>query len=106
MVRFLGDNGKINDNILMHVLSPYPSHRSAVTDCKKLAQSSISGRKAILMYGYDHDDWHLDPAIEAFELLARTKVTLGDRLANSFKDLVHPIHSKGRVFAWELLPTS
>ena len=22
-----------NDNILMHILSPYPAHRSAVTDC-------------------------------------------------------------------------
>jgi hypothetical protein len=32
MLRFLGDNGKLNDNILMHILSPYPEHRSALTD--------------------------------------------------------------------------
>lgn len=30
MIRFFGDNGKLNDNILMHVLSPYPAHRSAL----------------------------------------------------------------------------
>jgi hypothetical protein len=33
MLRFLGDNGKENSNILMHILSPYPAHRSALTDC-------------------------------------------------------------------------
>src|SRR5262245_33017222 len=35
LLRFMGDNGKPNDNMLMHILSPYPAHRSAVTDCKK-----------------------------------------------------------------------
>jgi hypothetical protein len=24
MLRFMGDNGKPNDNMLMHILSPYP----------------------------------------------------------------------------------
>lgn len=33
----LGDNGKPNDNMIMHILSPYPDHRSALTDCSKLA---------------------------------------------------------------------
>ncbi len=35
MLRLLGDNGKPNDNILMHILSPYSRHRSALTDCAK-----------------------------------------------------------------------
>ena len=30
LLRLLGDNGKLNDNMLMHVLSPYPAHRSAL----------------------------------------------------------------------------
>jgi hypothetical protein len=34
MLRLLGDNGKLNDNMLMHVLSPYQAHRSALTDCE------------------------------------------------------------------------
>jgi hypothetical protein len=29
MLRIMGDNGKPNDNMLMHILSPYPQHRSA-----------------------------------------------------------------------------
>ncbi len=39
MLRLMGDNGKPNDNMLMHILSPYPVHRSAVTDCPKLLVS-------------------------------------------------------------------
>ncbi len=55
MVRFLGDNGKLNDNILMHLLSPYPEHRSALTHCDKLGAFGPQGRKGILVYGYDHE---------------------------------------------------
>src|SRR5215831_17527333 len=36
MLRLMGDNGKLNDNMVMHILSPYPAHRSALTDCTKL----------------------------------------------------------------------
>jgi hypothetical protein len=71
MLRFLGDNGKLNDNILMHILSPYAEHRSALTDCDKLRSSGPHGRRAILIYGFDYDDWPLDPPIQAFEILAR-----------------------------------
>ena len=39
MMRLMGDNGKPNDNILTHILSPYPAQRSAITDCRKLAAS-------------------------------------------------------------------
>jgi hypothetical protein len=104
MLRMLGDNGKVNDNILMHILSPYPRHRSALTDCEKVASSTIAKRKAILIYGYDHPKWPLDATIDAFELLAKARVTLGDRCTAGFDGLIHPIHSHGRVFAWEVLP--
>jgi hypothetical protein len=26
MLRLMGDNGKLNDNMVMHILSPYPAH--------------------------------------------------------------------------------
>ena len=51
MLRLMGDNGKPNDNILMHILSPYPEHRSALTYCTKLANAGFTGRKALLIYG-------------------------------------------------------
>jgi len=71
LLRLLGDNGKPNDNMLMHILSPYPHHRSAVTDCEKLRRSGLPGQKAILIFGYAYPAWPMHPAIDAFELVAR-----------------------------------
>jgi hypothetical protein len=102
MLRILGDNGKPNDNILMHILSPYPSHRSAVTDCIKLASSPIGRRNAILIYGYEAEEYPLVTAIDAFQIIAATYVKMGPRIGSSFGDLVHPIHSSGMVFGWEI----
>ena len=105
MLRRMGDNGKPNDNILMHILSPYPQDRSALTDCAKLIESGFSGRKAVVIYGYDYPDFSMDPAIQAFEILSRTTVQIGERIVHSYDDLVHPVHKTGRVFAWEVLGT-
>jgi hypothetical protein len=104
MARFRGDNGKPADEILMHLISPYPEDRSALTDCEKLASSDLPHRLAVLIYGFDFSDKPLDPAIDAFEVLARTRVSLGSRCTASFGGLVHPVHQRGRVFAWEILP--
>jgi hypothetical protein len=77
MIRLMGDNGKPNDNMLTHILSPYRQHRSALTDCEKLAVSGSDGRrKAVVIFGYEYPDWPFGPAIGAFELLARQRVRL------------------------------
>jgi hypothetical protein len=99
----MGDNGKPNDNMLMHILSPYPAHRSAVTDCVKLAESGFDGRKGVVIFGYDYDAWPMDPAVDAFEALASRTSKLSGRVVASFEGLVHPVHQRGRVFGWELL---
>lgn len=106
MLRLMGDNGKPNDNILMHILSPYPSHRSALTDCAKLAESGFEGRKGIVIFGYDYDGWPMDPAVDAFEALARRRVALGTAVSAAFDGLVHPVHQAGRVFGWEITGSS
>ena len=103
MLRILGDNGKANDNMLMHILSPYSSHRSALTDCAKLAKSSLAPKKAILIYGYEATDYLLETAISAFEATAGLNHLLGPRTQRDFDGLVHPVHSAGSVFAWQLL---
>ena len=103
LLRFLGDNGKANDNILMHLLSPYAQHRSALTDCTKLRQSALGRQKALIIYGYDSQEWPLEPAVEAFEILAGRRSVLGPRLSGEFRGLVHPVHTSGAVFGWELL---
>ena len=102
MLRFLGDNGKLNDNILMHILSPYPEHRSAVTDYLKLSRTKLAAHRAVLIYGFEHKDWPLEPALHAFEVLARDVVETGRRCTASFTEFVHPIHTCGSVAAWEI----
>ena len=106
LLRLFGDNGKLNDAMLMHILSPYPQHRSALTDCAKLANSMLAQHKAILLFGYDFPGWEMDPAIEAFEALANLSVTLSARISAGFEGLVHPVHTTGRVFAWEIRSSS
>ena len=102
MIRFLGDNGKQNDNMMGHVLSPYPQDRSALTDCEKLKHSDFKSRKAVVIYGYDHDGLTLEPAIAAFETLARRRVELDQRCASAFEGLIHPVHQQGWIFGWQL----
>lgn len=102
MLRLYGDNGKLNDNMLMHILSPYSEHRSALTDCQKLVESGLSGRKAIAIYAYESAKFPMTPAIDAFELLARNVVQLSERITACFRGLMHPVHQGGAVFGWEI----
>jgi hypothetical protein len=104
MLRLMGDNGKLNDNMLMHILSPYPAHRSALTDCTKLLDSQLGAHKTILIYGYDYPSWAMDPGIGAFETLASRQVTLASHAVAAFDGLIHPIHRRGRVFGWQVEP--
>lgn len=101
-LRLMGDNGKPNDNMLMHILSPYNQHRSALTDCEKLARSGFEGRKAIVIYGYEYIEYPLEPAIAAFEQLAGLRVMLGERHSHPFSGLCHPVHKAGNVYGWEV----
>lgn len=103
MLRLYGDNGKRNDNMLLHLLSPYPKHRSAVTDCEKLIASGFTQRKAIVIFGYESSDFPLADGIDAFEVLAGRRVDLGRRCVATFENLIHPVHASGRVYGWEIL---
>ena len=102
LLRLKGDNGKPNDNMLMHILSPYPKHHSALTDCIKLNGSGFPGSKAIVILGYSYDDLPLEPAIAAFETLAKAMVALGKRHEANFSGLCHPVHREGKVLAWQI----
>jgi hypothetical protein len=102
MLRLMGDNGRPNDNMLMHILSPYLVHRSALTDFVKLRDSGLVGRKAIVVFGYDYAGLPVDTAIEALELLASRQVKLGGRATARFGRLVHPVHQSGQVVGWEI----
>jgi len=103
LLRLSGDNDKPNDHMLMHILSPYPEHRSALTDLDKLHGWADPKRKAILIYGFEHKRWPLEPAVSAFEVLAKCRSDLGERHQCVFSGLIHPVHSRGAVMAWEIL---
>lgn len=100
MLRLLGDNGLPNDNMLMHILSPYPEHHSALTDCEKLTSSVLEGRKAILIYGYECKQRPMERAVQAFERLAGLRPS--DRITADAEGLIHPVHQHARVFGWAL----
>lgn len=87
-----------------HILSPWQPHDSALTDTVKLATSSFPAavRRAVLIYGYDYDSAPLPLIIEAFELLARQRVRLGERMSAPLPALVHAVHRRGAVHAWEV----
>ena len=81
-----------------------PAHRSALTDCTKLAGFQLGTHKAIVIYGYDYPDWPMDPVIEAFEALASQQSDAGQPAVASFDGLIHPVHRRGRVFGWQVRP--
>jgi hypothetical protein len=87
----------------MHILSPYPQHRSALTDIAKLRASGFQARKAILIFGYDAPAYPPEAALDAFEVLARRHERLGRRTMLETGPLIHPVHRAGFVAAWELL---
>jgi hypothetical protein len=101
-LRLMGDNGKPNDNMLMHILSPYPADRSAVTDCEKLAVSGLQGRKAIALFAYEYASYPCERAVRAFELLASNRAVIGQRITVPFDGLIHPVHRAGYVYGWEV----
>jgi hypothetical protein len=102
MMRLMGDNGKPNDNILCHILSPYPQQRSALTDCQKLARAGFKGVLVILIYGYEYEGYPLQPVIDAFETLASKVVKISSPSKGLFSGLMHPVHNRGAVYAWSV----
>jgi hypothetical protein len=98
MLRIMGDNGKPNDAMLTHILSPYPAHRSALTDCRKLAESPFDCPKALIVWCYEYEKWPVEPAIECLERLAGS--LLSNRVSARFDSLTHPVHRQGTVYGW------
>lgn len=97
------DNGKVNDNMLIDILSPHAEHGSAVTDCVKLQRSTLGAREMVLIYAFDAWGYSAELAVDAFERLAAGQVRLGARLSASFSVLVHPVHRSGGEFGCEIL---
>jgi hypothetical protein len=106
LFRILGDSGKLNDNMLMHLLSPYSAHRSALTDLTKLLVSGFECHVGIVIIGFEYSEWPLEPAISAFERLASAVAQLSHRSEEPFTGLTHVVQQTGCIYGWEILGTA
>ena len=105
MARAYGDNGIPDASWLKDLISPYAVDRSALTDSAKLRASGFNTKgshEAILIYGFDYDDRPLELAVDLLEHLLSRLGPTGPRKQAQFSDLVHPIHQRGSVVAWEI----
>lgn len=67
---------------------------------------SSKEKKAVVVIGYEHEPPQIDltPLISAFEIVAEKVIhlRLGKRIEILRGQLVHPVHQRLRVFAWEV----
>lgn len=102
MARAFGDNGKLDDTWLKDFLSPYSDDRSALGDAQKLRTSGFRCRKAVLVYDFDYATRPLTVAINVLDVLLRSQGWISDRAEVAFAGLVHPVHTRGVITAWEV----
>jgi hypothetical protein len=110
IARPFGDNGKQAENWSVNLLHPYAGNSSTIGDCLKLLSLSSDERKAVIVIGYEHDPPQIDlsPLVSAFEIVATqvVEIRLGKRVELLRRQLVHPVHQRLRIFAWEVLGTA
>ncbi len=106
-VRPDNNNGTIFEHWSENVLHPYEGNTSPLGDCLKLLNSGRSERKAVVIFGYERTlaTVKLDAAIRGFEVWAKEPMNLRltDRLEELRDGLIHPVHQRLRVFAYEVL---
>ena len=97
-VRKMRNNGVHEEFLVNHILSPYEADKSFLTDTKKLLNSGFAGEKAVLMYGYDYEEFPIDLILGCFELLAEKYFCeILEKYEFPFDGLIHPIHKRGKV---------
>ena len=106
IARPFGNNGKPAENWSVNLLHPYPGNVSTIGDCFKLQALQSEERKAIAVIGYEHDPPKTDllPLILSFEAIAQhvMRFALGARAEEQRRNLIHPVHQRVTVFAWEV----
>lgn len=106
IARPFGDNAQLAENWSVNLLHPYPGNVSALGDCLKLLEREGPERRAVIVVGYEHEPAlvSLNPLIQSFELIAREvlQLKLGERVEEVRSELIHPVHQRVRVLAWEV----
>lgn len=106
IVRPFGDNGREAENWTVNLLHPYSGNVSLIGDALKLLKIPNYHHKGLIVIGYEHDPVKipLDPLICSFELIAKkvVNISLGERVEEKRKGLIHPEHQVVRCIGWEL----
>jgi hypothetical protein len=106
IVRPYGDNAELAENWSVNLLHPYAGNVSVLGDCLKLLDLVGPEKRASIVVGYEHDPpvVNLDPLVRSFELIATDVLLLqlGNRIEMVRSGLIHPVHQRVRVFAWEV----
>jgi len=88
------------------LLHPYAGPETAIGAAYQLVDSQLTERTALLLFGYEHipAEVSLQRAAMAFEAVVRsvTTIQIGVRQTAETGLLVHPVHQRGVVYAWEL----
>lgn len=106
VARPYGNNGLLAEHWITNLLYPYKGNYSLLGDGMKLRDSGFPGKKALIVYGFEHPTPETDvaTAINAFELIANQIIglSLSKRIERRVEGLVHPVHSRLIVAGWEL----
>jgi hypothetical protein len=106
LVRPFGDNGKEAENWSVNLLHPYKGNQSSLGDCLKLSSLKIDEKKAIIAICYEHTPPRIPvaPLLDSFELIAEKVmgISLSERVVETRKDLIHPVHQQLSVVGWEV----
>jgi hypothetical protein len=107
IARPYGDNGREAESWSVNLLHPYEGNVSVIGDCYKLRSYTGPERKAVLVIGYEHSPPRIDLStlFSAFEAVATavSGIHIDRKTEVSREDLVHPVHQRLRVAAWEVL---
>jgi hypothetical protein len=107
IARPFGDNGAEAENWSVNLLHPYPGNVSVIGDCFKLLGHEGPEQREVVVIGYEHEPPRIDlsPLFAAFEAVARGVMgfKLGMRVEELRTGLVHPVHQRLRVVAWDVL---
>jgi len=104
LLRLFGDNGKLNDNMLIaRALDLFRTTQrgNRLGQARRIGPRQAEGS---IIDAYEYDAWPIEPAIAAFEAQASRQVKLSVRPVAAIGELVHPVHQSGAVFAWEIEP--
>lgn len=106
LARPYGDNGREAENWSVNLLHPYEGNQSLLGDCLKLIPLNIVEKKAVVAICYEHTPPRIsvEPLLDSFELLAdKLKgISLSERISETRKGLIHPVHQQLSVVAWEV----